>query len=146
MSILILNGPNLNLQGTRQTNIYGTDSWSSLAEQLKNRFPNTRIELFQSNHEGVLLDKLHSSVSDYQGVIINAGALSHYSYALADGVRAIAPVPVVEVHLSNIFAREERFRHTSVIAPACVGSIAGFGMFGYIAAVEILQQQPFRLS
>ena len=146
MSILILNGPNLNLQGTRQTNIYGTETWLDLENQLTTRFPNLNIELFQSNHEGILLDKLHTVVSDYQGVVLNAGALSHYSYALADGIRAVAPVPVIEVHLSNIYAREESFRHKSVITPACVGTIAGFGLRGYMIAVEMLLQLSAKSS
>ena len=138
VSILILNGPNLNLQGIRQPEVYGTNKWQDLDKLLLDRFPNIIIDRFQSNHEGILLDKIQSAITDYQGIIVNLGALSHYSYALADGIRSILPIPVIEVHLSNIYAREESFRHHSVIAPACVGSICGFGLYGYVLAVETI--------
>ena len=139
MHILLLNGPNLNLTGLRETGVYGTKSYESICAQLQKEAEKLSIDLDirQSNHEGLLIDFVHEAfLKKYDGIIINAGAYTHYSYALHDALKAAA-LPAVEVHLSNIHAREE-FRHTSVIAPACLGQICGFGPYGYVLAMEAL--------
>jgi 3-dehydroquinate dehydratase-2 len=139
MHILLLNGPNLNLTGLREPDVYGTKSYESICAQLQKEAEKRDIDLDirQSNHEGLLIDFVHEAfLKKYDGIIINAGAYTHYSYALHDALKA-ASLPAVEVHLSNIHAREE-FRHTSVIAPACLGQICGFGPFGYVLAMEAL--------
>lgn len=136
--ILVLNGPNLNLLGVREPGIYGSESLEIIENELKNEAVKLDIELdcYQSNHEGKLIDELHRAMTGADGVILNAGALTHYSYALRDAIAAIK-IPVVEVHMSNIHAREE-FRHTSVIAPVCAGSIAGFGKNSYMLALKAI--------
>lgn len=139
MHILLLNGPNLNLTGLRETGVYGTKSYESICAQLQKeaQMRDIDLDIRQSNHEGLLIDFVHEAfLKKYDGIIINAGAYTHYSYALHDALKAAA-LPTVEVHLSNIHAREE-FRHTSVIAPACLGQICGFGPFGYVLAMEAL--------
>ncbi len=139
MHILLLNGPNLNLTGLREPDVYGTKSYESICIQLQKEAEKRGINLDirQSNHEGLLIDWVHEAfLKKYDGIIINAGAYTHYSYALHDALKAAA-LPAVEVHLSNIHAREE-FRHTSVIAPACLGQICGFGPFGYVLAMEAM--------
>ncbi len=140
MKILIINGPNLNLLGTREPEIYGTLTMETYLEQLRARFAEVEIDLYQSNSEGAIIDKLHSARGAYAGVVLNAGAYTHYSIAIADAIRAVSPLPVVEVHISNVAAREE-FRRRSVIAPACRGSIVGFGMMSYDLAVEALTKE-----
>lgn len=140
MKILIINGPNLNLLGTREPEIYGTLTMEAYLEQLRARFAEVEIDLYQSNSEGAIIDKLHSARGAYAGVVLNAGAYTHYSIAIADAIRAVNPLPVVEVHISNVAAREE-FRLRSVIAPACRGSIVGFGMMSYDLAVEALTKE-----
>ena len=143
MKILIINGPNLNLLGQREPNIYGNRTFREYLCELGAAYPDHEFEYFQSNHEGMLIDRLHSarfSAIDTEradAVVLNAGAFTHYAYALADAIRAIKPLPVVEVHISNVAAREE-FRHKSVIAPECVGSIIGFGLDSYRLAIEAL--------
>lgn len=134
MKILILNGPNLNLLGRREPEIYGKETLEDMAKTLTNCFPQVEFEWFQSNSEGALIDKLQSAKVD--GAVFNPAAFTHYSYALFDCVKAV-DYPVIEVHLSNIAAREE-FRRKSVIAPACLGSISGLGMKGYELAVRAL--------
>ena len=136
MKILVLNGPNLNLLGVREPGVYGSESLEIIENELKNEAVRLGIELdcYQSNHEGKLIDELHRAMTAADGVILNAGALTHYSYALRDAIAAIK-IPVIEVHMSNIHAREE-FRHTSVIAPVCAGSIAGFGKNSYLLALK----------
>ena len=136
MNILILNGPNLNLLGRRQPEIYGPHSFDDFFLGLKAAFPHVHLEYFQSNHEGALLDKLHESGFDADGIVLNAGAFTHTSIALADAVAAIR-TPVVEVHISNVHAREP-FRHQSFLAASCEGSIVGLGLEGYRLAVEWL--------
>ena len=136
MRILIINGPNLNLLGTRQPEIYGSTTFDEFYAELKNDFPQISLDYFQSNHEGELIDKLQQSRGVYQGVILNPAGYSHTSVALADTVAAIS-LPVVEVHISNIYAREE-FRRHSFISPYCVAVISGLGLFGYRAALEFL--------
>lgn len=143
MKITIINGPNLNLLGTREPDIYGQESMDSCLEGLRKHFPEVDIAYFQSNHEGALVDALQAAAADSDGIVLNAAAYTHTSVALLDAIRAIHPVPVVEVHLSNIAAREA-FRHRSLIAPACRGSIAGFGLTGYRLAVEALTSTLLR--
>ncbi len=137
--ILVLLGPNLNLVGIREKGIYGTET----AEDINNEIiayakdKGYSCDVFQSNHEGVLIDNIHDARGVYDAVIINAGALTHYSYALRDAIAGVN-LPFVEVHMSNIHARDE-FRHNSVIAPVCKGQICGFGKTSYILAIEALK-------
>jgi len=133
--ILIMNGPNLNLLGKRETEIYGVHDFKSYLEQLRERYPNERIDYFQSNMEGALIDKLHEAgFGKCDGIILNAGAYTHTSIAIHDAIKAIS-TPVVEVHISNVFARDE-FRHKSMIAAACAGTVIGFGLDSYRVALE----------
>ncbi len=136
MKILILNGPNLNLQGKRNVEIYGTTSFEEYMTELRGIFNNIQIDYLQSNHEGVLIDTIHSSVGEYSGIVLNAGAYTHTSLAIHDAISGVA-TPVVEVHISSILAREA-VRHHSMIAPAVVGSIMGFGLDSYRLGVEAL--------
>lgn len=136
MKIAIINGPNLNLVGVREPEVYGNQSLDTYLRQLTARFPLVEFSTFQSNSEGALIDEIHRVGFHVDGIILNAGAYSHYSLAIADAVRAVT-APVVEVHISNVHAREE-FRRRSVLAPACKGVIAGFGLDGYRLAVEAL--------
>lgn len=133
MKLIIINGPNLNLLGTREKSIYGDLTLESLMEGLQKKYPLLQLEHFQSNVEGELINKLHETGFTYDGIILNAGAYTHTSVALADAVAAIK-APVVEVHISNIFARED-FRHVSYIGRNCAGSISGFGAKSYELAV-----------
>jgi len=138
MHILIINGPNLNLLGQREPHIYGHATLDDLLEDLHQQFPQVDFDHFQSNHEGAIIDRLQRILeSPRDGLVINAGALTHYSYALRDALSALS-LPKVEVHISHIFAREA-FRHQSVISPACDGMISGLGLDGYRLAVEWLQ-------
>lgn len=134
MKIIIINGPNLNLLGTRETSIYGNQSFEAFFKILQIQYPAIQLEYYQSNIEGELINKLQKTGFSYNGIILNAGGYTHTSVALRDAVAAIE-TPVIEVHLSNIFSREE-FRHISLIAPKCKGSIAGFGMDSYRLAIE----------
>lgn len=129
--ILIINGPNLNLLGTRQQQIYGEITFDEVLADLRNKFPNTKIDYLQSNHEGEIIDALQQSSHD--GIVMNAGGYTHTSVAIRDAISA-AEVPVVEVHISNISARES-FRHESLLSPVCQGVIFGFGVKGYELAV-----------
>lgn len=134
MRILILNGPNLNLLGKREPEIYGHVSFEEFLNELKNSFPQVKIDYFQSNVEGELINKLHDSGFSIDGIIFNPGAYTHTSIAIGDAVAAIK-TPVIEVHISNIFAREE-FRHVSYITPHAKGCICGLGLDGYRLALE----------
>lgn len=134
MKILILNGPNLNLLGKREPEIYGTATFDAYFSDLEKQFPTVNLSYYQSNVEGYLIDKLHEVGFDWDGVILNAGAYTHTSLALGDAIAGIS-TPVVEVHISNVFARES-VRHHSFIAPNCVGSISGFGMRSYELALR----------
>ena len=142
MKILILNGPNLNLIGKREPEIYGNQSLDEYFEIVKKRFQDCVIDTFQSNHEGVLIDKLHETMGKYDGVVINPGGYAHTSIALADAIRAIG-IPVVEVHISNIYEREE-YRHHSYTAEAAVKTIVGKGLEGYSEAVEYFTRSHSR--
>ena len=135
--ILILNGPNLNLQGKRDTAIYGTTTFEEYIAELSKRYEGrSEFDYFQSNIEGELINSIHSSVDKYDGIVLNAGGYTHTSVALRDAISAVK-TPVVEVHISSILAREE-FRHVSMIAPVAVGSIMGFGLDSYRLGVEAL--------
>jgi 3-dehydroquinate dehydratase, type II len=136
MKILIINGPNLNLLGVREKGIYGDSSFESYYQTLKARYPQVEFDYFQSNHEGALIDEIHRQGFDVDGIVLNAGAYTHTSIAIADAIRAVKS-PVVEVHISNVHSRES-YRHVSMIAPACKGVIAGFGLDSYRLAVEAL--------
>lgn len=137
MKILILNGPNLNLQGRRDTDVYGTKTFDELLEELRVAYPHDSLDYFQSNVEGELINALHRSVGVYEGVVLNAGGYTHTSVALRDAVSAVS-TPVVEVHISSILAREE-FRHVSLLASVVVGSIMGFGLDSYRLGIEALK-------
>lgn len=132
--ILIVNGPNLNLLGVREPSIYGHYSFESYMPQLRADFPDVKIKYYQSNVEGELINKLQEVGFEYDGIVLNAGAYTHTSIALLDCIRSLR-CPVVEVHISNVHAREE-FRHKSMISAACVGVICGFGLAGYKMAIE----------
>ena len=136
--LLVMNGPNLNLLGTREPEIYGSLTLADIHERLRCRANEAglEIEFMQSNHEGVLVDAIQRARRTVDYIILNAAALTHYSIALRDAIAAV-DVPVIEVHLSNIHKREE-FRHKSVIAPVVLGQIAGFGAESYLAALEII--------
>ena len=137
MNILIINGPNLNLLGKREKSVYGENSFESYLEFLRNKYSEHQLVYFQSNIEGELINTLHQyGFGDTDGIVLNAGAYTHTSIAISDAIRAIN-VPVIEVHICNIHAREA-YRHTSMIAAACKGSIAGFGMDSYRLAIEAL--------
>jgi len=135
-NIVIINGPNLNLLGMRETSIYGNAFFNDYLVKLREHFPDVTIDYFQSNVEGELINKLHEEGFKADGIILNAGGYTHTSVAMGDAILAIN-APVIEVHISNVFARED-FRHTSYIAPACAGSISGFGLDGYRLAMESL--------
>jgi 3-dehydroquinate dehydratase-2 len=136
MNIQIINGPNLNLLGVREKSIYGNTSFDTYLEELRKRYANITINYYQSNVEGEIINKLHEIGFSYEGIVINAGAYTHTSIAIADAIAAIN-TPVIEVHISNVYKREE-FRHTSMLAASCKGVIAGFGMDSYRLAIENL--------
>lgn len=132
--IQIINGPNLNLLGKREPTIYGNLTFIAYLEDLKAQYPEVEIDYFQSNSEGGLIDKIHETGFSYDGIILNAGAYTHTSIAIADAIKAIT-VPVLEVHISNVFKRET-YRHHSYLSEACKGCIVGFGMDSYRLAVD----------
>ena len=136
MKIQIINGPNLNLLGVREPGIYGDNSFESYLPQLQALYPNIEIDYFQSNVEGLLIDKLQEVGFTHDGIVLNAGAYTHTSVALQDCIRSLR-CPVVEVHISNVHKREE-FRHKSMISCACLGVIAGFGLDSYRLAIEAI--------
>ncbi|KQN38823.1 3-dehydroquinate dehydratase [Pedobacter sp. Leaf41] len=139
MKIQIINGPNLNLLGVREPSIYGNISIEDYVKELKLLYPNVEIAYFQSNVEGELINKLHEVGFNYDGVVLNAGGYTHTSVAIADAIAAVR-TPVVEVHVSNIYAREE-YRHVSLTGKNCQGVLTGFGMKGYRLAIESLIQK-----
>lgn len=138
--ILVMLGPNLNMVGTREKNIYGEENADTINQDIKSFAKNAGFEcdIFQSNHEGDLIDKIHSTLGVYDGVVLNAGALTHYSYALRDAIASVTAVPFIEVHMSNVHQREE-FRHKSVISAVCAGVICGFGKDSYRLGIEALK-------
>ena len=137
MKIQIINGPNLNLLGKREKDIYGEVDFEKFLKLLREHFEEIEIAYYQSNVEGELINKIHEVGFDFDGIILNAGGYTHTSVAIADAIAAVK-APVVEVHISNVFAREE-FRHVSLIGPKCMGSISGFGLDSYRLAVESLR-------
>ncbi|NLJ58629.1 MAG: type II 3-dehydroquinate dehydratase [Tissierellia bacterium] len=139
MKIIVINGPNLNLLGIREKDIYGSNNYESLCRFIEEqaKILDVQVEIFQSNIEGEIINKIHSAYGNADGIIINPAAYTHYSYAILDALKSVN-IKTVEVHLSNIYAREE-FRNKSVIAPACIGQISGFGFLGYKFALESLK-------
>lgn len=136
MNLIIINGPSLNLIGSREPKIYGSKSFDLFIPELRNAFKMHTIEYFQSNGEGQIIDEIQKAANHYDGIIINAGAYSHTSIAIADSIASIN-VPVVEVHISNVFSREQ-FRRHSYLSEKCIGIISGFGLNGYKLAIEAL--------
>ena len=136
MKIQIINGPNLNLLGKREPEVYGSQSFDAYLTLLEKKFSPIQLNYFQSNIEGEIIDKIHETGFDYDGIILNAGAYTHTSIAIGDAIKAIS-APVIEVHISNVYAREE-FRHVSHISSSCKGIICGFGMNSYSLAVSAL--------
>ena len=138
MKFLVINGPNLNLLGQREPGVYGRDSYEALIQRINASAAsmNVEVEIFQSSHEGEIIDKIQVARGSFDGIVINPGAFTHYSYAILDALKAV-DLPAVEVHISNIHQREE-FRHHSVTAAGCDGQICGLGHFGYVAAMGYL--------
>jgi 3-dehydroquinate dehydratase-2 len=136
MNIQIINGPNLNLLGVREKSIYGDSSFETYLVELQNQYPDITITYYQSNVEGEIINKLHEVGFNFDGIILNAGAYTHTSVAIADAIAGIN-TPVIEVHISNVYKREE-FRHISILARNCKGVIAGFGLDSYRLAIESL--------
>lgn len=141
MKIMVLNGPNINLMGIREPEIYGTKTYADLESYIESYCEEKNIEVvvLQSNHEGEIIDFIHHALGNYDGIVINPGAYTHYSYAIHDALSSVM-IPTIEVHLSNIHKREE-FRRNSVTAPACVGQIAGLGFKGYRLAIDYLTDE-----
>lgn len=138
--IIIIHGPNINLTGEREASVYGKESFENINEQIREYCDkhNVACEIYQSNVEGELINKIHEARHDFDGIVLNAGAYTHYSYAIRDAIAAVH-IPCIEVHFSNIFGRED-FRSKSVIAPVCAGNIAGFGKYSYMLAINGLIQ------
>jgi len=134
MKIQIINGPNLNLLGKREPDVYGSTSFEEYFAQLQQTFDGCELSYFQSNNEGEIIDKIHEIGFSFDGIVLNAGAYTHTSIAIHDAIKAV-PAPVIEVHISNVHNREE-FRHKSMIASACVGAIVGLGLLSYDLAVD----------
>lgn len=134
--IQVINGPNLNLLGKREPSVYGNKGFDDFFPELKQRFPDCSLQYYQSNVEGEIINKIHEVGFSFDGIVLNAGAYTHTSVAIHDAIAAIK-TPVIEVHISNVYAREE-FRHTSLITSKCIGLITGFGLEGYGMAIEYL--------
>ncbi len=144
MNFLVLHGPNLNALGQRDRRIYGKHTLAQINEFIDGYFKHVALDFFQSNHEGELIDRIQQAAEKYDGIVLNAGAFTHYSIAIRDAI-ADSTLPVVEVHMSNVHAREE-FRQNSVIAPVCVGSISGFGRYSYVLAIQALAHRSKRMA
>lgn len=144
MKIQIINGPNLNLLGKREPSVYGNQSFESFFEALQKRFPEMSLHYYQSNVEGELVNKLHETGFEFDGIILNAGAYTHTSIALHDAIAGIE-TPVIEVHISNVYGREE-FRHKSLITSKCVGLLTGFGLEGYAMALSFFLNKKVSAS
>jgi 3-dehydroquinate dehydratase-2 len=140
MKIQLINGPNLNLLGKREPEIYGSESFEDYFEQLKKRFPQVQLTYFQSNIEGELISKIHEVGFDYDAILLNAGGYTHTSVAISDAISGVT-TPVLEVHISNIYKREE-FRHKSIISKSCVGMISGLGLKGYELGILYFINSP----
>jgi len=136
MNILVIHGPNLNMLGKRNPLVYGNQNLEQVNEFILGYFKKIEIDFFQSNHEGEIIDKIQSADGPYQGMVINPGAFTHYSYAIRDAIETLT-IPVIEVHISNIATREE-FRHKSIVSDVVKGSIIGLGVYGYVLAVQSL--------
>ena len=130
-----MNGPNLNMTGVRKKDVYGAETLDDINKELKSYGESKGVQMYfyQSNHEGALIDAIHESKDKFDGVVLNAGAYTHYSYAIMDAIKSVE-MPVIEVHISNVHKREE-FRHTSVTVAACSGQIVGLGIYGYVLAL-----------
>ena len=142
MRILLMNGPNLNLLGVREPEVYGSTTLADIEEMFCAYAAEQgvdQVDCFQSNHEGVLIDKIHESVGTYDGIVYNPGAHTHYSYAIHDAITSVT-TPVVEIHISDISKRKEEFRHHSVLADACIGQVKGLGAQGYLRALDMLME------
>lgn len=142
MKIIIINGPNLNLLGKREPEIYGSVAFEDYFAGLKNEYPTVQLDYFQSNVEGLLIDKLQETGFDYDGIVLNAGGYTHTSVAIADAIAAII-TPVIEVHITNPMAREE-YRHQSFMSSRCVGTVSGLGLRGYRYAVDFFVNKNLR--
>lgn len=142
MRVIVINGPNLNRLGVREPGVYGSKTLTDLEQQLLvfGEVEGIDVSCFQSNHEGDLIDAIHEANDQYEGIIINPGAFTHYSYAIRDAIASVT-IPTIEVHISNVHARED-FRHTSVTAPVTVGQIVGLGFKGYELAMLALKEHP----
>lgn len=141
MKILVINGPNINFLGIREKGIYGNQDYAYLEKLIngKARELDADVEIFQSNHEGAIIDRIQQAYYDkVDGIVINPGAFTHYSYAVRDALASVADIPKIEVHISNVHTREE-FRHTSVTVPVCNGQVVGLGLNGYLYAMEALK-------
>lgn len=142
MRILLMNGPNLNLLGVREPEVYGSTTLADIEEMFRAYAAEQgvdQVDCFQSNHEGALIDKIHESMGTYDGIVYNPGAHTHYSYAIHDAITSVT-TPVVEIHISDISKRKEEFRHHSVLADACIGQVKGLGAQGYLRALDMLME------
>ena len=145
MKILVINGPNLNFLGIREKNIYGNQDYDYLLNMIaqKGEETNSQIEVFQSNHEGAIIDRIQDAYFDgTQGIVINPGAYTHYSYAIRDALASVNPCPKVEIHISDVNSREE-FRHISVTEPVCEGQVIGKGLKGYLIAIDMILENKY---
>lgn len=141
MKFLVINGPNINFLGIREKGIYGNEDYDALVKMIEGKAASlgVDVEVFQSNHEGAVIDKIQQAYFDkVDGIVINPGAFTHYSYAVRDALASVASIPKIEVHISNVHKREE-FRHTSVTVPVCDGQVVGLGLNGYLYAMEALK-------
>ena len=141
MKILVINGPNINFLGIREKGIYGNQDYAYLEKIINDKANElgVEVEVFQSNHEGAIIDKIQQAYYDkVDGIVINPGAFTHYSYAVRDALASVADIPKIEVHISNVHTREE-FRHTSVTVPVCNGQVVGLGLNGYLYAVQAIK-------
>jgi len=139
MKVLVINGPNLNLLGSRKPDVYGNKNLDQVNDSIRATLPEIDFDFFQSNHEGELIDRIQDADGKYEGIVLNPGAFTHYSFAIRDAIEAVE-IPIIEVHISNVHSRED-FRRQSVVADVCCGTISGFGVHGYILAVKALQYE-----